>query len=43
MPHEANVQRKQAKLAEQALQSLRTRNDVAQSLGQELGAGVVLL
>jgi hypothetical protein len=37
------VQRQQAKLAQQALQSLWPRHDLAQSLGPKLGAGAVLL
>jgi hypothetical protein len=37
------VQGQQAKFAQQALQSLRARYDLAQSLGPKLGASAVLL
>jgi len=43
--HEAGavVQGQQTKFTFQALQRLRARDDVAQILGQKLGAGFVLL
>jgi hypothetical protein len=43
--HEAGavVQGQQTKFTLQALQRLRARDDVAQILGQKLGAGFVLL
>jgi len=42
-PYENHFQRQQAKPAQQALQCLRPGNDLAQSLGQKLGPGFVLL
>ena len=41
--NETRIQRQQATPAQQALQNLWPRNDLAQSLGQELGTGFVLL
>jgi hypothetical protein len=44
LPHAIfNLQRQQAKPAQQDLQSLRARDDLAQILGQKLGTRAVLL
>jgi hypothetical protein len=42
-PHEMRVQRKQTIFAQQTVYSMRAHDDLAQSLGQELGLGFILL